>query len=1065
MKKENINYFPFENRTKETFFLELFINYIQDVFLDKVSTISSSIIYYNFLSNDVKKEFLDFVKNNIDFFELEEATSKSFLNHFIYDTELQDIITIQAGIYNSNNIEEIKFENFEFENLNELFTFIDIKSSEFDIEPSLAVRTSIDSRVHLLDYSTPVAKKDFFEEIIIENLKNKPMNMQNEIILNPEQINWLFNKKIIDKVFYKEGDEIKQILRKNFFEEFNFFEDNIDFFIEKQSLNNEQLDIINNSLKYFDSLENYEVEIVETLSKIVSVKAESFEQAKERVIQNYNESKIILDSQDFVFNEFKNPKLFELNSEKIKNIFFNQQYPAEKNLKEAQELFSEFDSTEKKLFLEELETLIHYDAKDNDMSDQEIKDAFEKIENDLTGFSAPEKIDLKFYNKKNMEYELETEKNLQYTLRKTNLIKEIQTDFSSANLEEIVNKINSLDELNLDGENKYEFIDKINSIKIIFSSELEKQKILSDIWAAELSKRTNLSFSMTSTQIDEKQALHYRKYETLSKKEGLPINPLLENQILENISEKLSEEYEASAEGFSFNNLDIENDFTDTLIEDIENGNGDLWKKEKYLTTNEIYELIPEERKGDDFHIRVSKEEAEFLVKNDFIDNIMNKEYGDDDDHWVGMTKDDLDEETNRFDDEYQTFEIFLHPATKKQIQTIFNGLKNFENSQALNSEIIGGKIKDIATEAIQNTQSLKQYDQNTQNLINLYINQNPKIMENSTENQEQKQQEQQGLKVGRIASVNTGNGIFKGAIESINGDDVTLKNLKKETVIVKKDDVYQFFHGQKFDYSELSKMIENSKELPEGLSIKDIKGKDLHNLLKGEISEGLLKVEKKDKTMSAEFKLQPLYNSENKQMEVKAIYKNPKELNFNIFGEKASEEQIKKLQEGEKVTIDRNSKNGKEFTAQVYLDKELNQIIFDKFIDKTKEPVQKETTSKKLEFADQFEYENFLTTEVNIFENAKKINSYQLDSIILQLDQNELNEFLIDLEIEENQIDSILQTPDPIKKEETIDSIKNTILNVINSSSEKVDLFKEKFSSVKINQENKENRSQGRKI
>jgi hypothetical protein len=45
-------------------------------------------------------------------------------------------------------------------------------------------------------------------------------------------------------------------------------------------------------------------------------------------------------------------------------------------------------------------------------------------------------------------------------------------------------------------------------------------------------------------------------------------------------------------------------------------------------------------------------------------------------------------------------FEIFLHPATKRQIQTIFNGLKNFENSQELNNQIIGGKIKDIATES-----------------------------------------------------------------------------------------------------------------------------------------------------------------------------------------------------------------------------------------------------------------------------------------------------------------------------------------------------------------------------
>ena len=46
------------------------------------------------------------------------------------------------------------------------------------------------------------------------------------------------------------------------------------------------------------------------------------------------------------------------------------------------------------------------------------------------------------------------------------------------------------------------------------------------------------------------------------------------------------------------------------------------------------------------------------------------------------------------------------------------------------NEEIIGGKIKDIATEAMRNPESLKQYDLQTQNVINLYINQKPNIME-----------------------------------------------------------------------------------------------------------------------------------------------------------------------------------------------------------------------------------------------------------------------------------------------------------------------------------------------
>lgn len=55
--------------------------------------------------------------------------------------------------------------------------------------------------------------------------------------------------------------------------------------------------------------------------------------------------------------------------------------------------------------------------------------------------------------------------------------------------------------------------------------------------------------------------------------------------------------------------------------------------------------------------IQISKEAAESLVKRGM--EVMCKEYGDDDD-WVGMTADDLDEETGKFDDDYQTFEIWL---------------------------------------------------------------------------------------------------------------------------------------------------------------------------------------------------------------------------------------------------------------------------------------------------------------------------------------------------------------------------------------------------------------------
>jgi hypothetical protein len=533
------------------------------------------------------------------------------------------------------------------------------------------------------------------------------------------------------------------------------------------------------------------------------------------------------------------------------------------------------------------------------------------------------------------------------------------------NFEKTSEVIEFLDKYKFEFDKNLMLKDNLSNSKIMINNDATKFKVISDFWAKELSYKTDLSKGMSNTQIDEKQAEYYRNYEISAKKLGIPITPfihsgignqkendfkkILENNFSDNDYNKIQSNYfnalksnnaealikaddfleakmqDANAKLFvdlkqhflesAEQKIQVSQDenpllsfgrdsqYIDDIMDDIENGNGDLWKKEKYLTTNEIYELIPEERKGDDFHIKVSKEEAEFLVKNDFIDNIMNKEYGDDDDHWVGMTKDDLDEETNRFDDEYQTFEIFLHPATKEQIQTIFNGLKNFENSQELNNalkeekinsnefvgeitfydgveivkytskeeylsalenefeslgmgafnyktilrepellkkvddivygeygednpnsldfykdktmkeafkeykelkeemlnaqgkimdmnrdkpefemysdlkndihkriekllnstteihsisreeffllfsnynkveskdinneniEIIGGKIKDIATEVIQNPESLKKYDQNTQNVINLYINQNPNIMENN---------------------------------------------------------------------------------------------------------------------------------------------------------------------------------------------------------------------------------------------------------------------------------------------------------------------------------------------
>ncbi len=61
--------------------------------------------------------------------------------------------------------------------------------------------------------------------------------------------------------------------------------------------------------------------------------------------------------------------------------------------------------------------------------------------------------------------------------------------------------------------------------ELTIDNEAAKQKYLSDSWAKELEVRTDLSFGMTTSEIDERQADHYRKYEVEVKKFDIEINP------------------------------------------------------------------------------------------------------------------------------------------------------------------------------------------------------------------------------------------------------------------------------------------------------------------------------------------------------------------------------------------------------------------------------------------------------------------------------------------------------------------------------------------------------------
>ena len=61
--------------------------------------------------------------------------------------------------------------------------------------------------------------------------------------------------------------------------------------------------------------------------------------------------------------------------------------------------------------------------------------------------------------------------------------------------------------------------------------EMNYNKFMADTWAKEISSKTDLSSGMTNTQIDEKQANYYRKYEIAAKTLNIPISPI--NQFVE----------------------------------------------------------------------------------------------------------------------------------------------------------------------------------------------------------------------------------------------------------------------------------------------------------------------------------------------------------------------------------------------------------------------------------------------------------------------------------------------------------------------------------------------------
>lgn len=331
--------------------------------------------------------------------------------------------------------------------------------------------------------------------------------------------------------------------------------------------------------------------------------------------------------------------------------------------------------------------------------------------------------------------------------------------------------------------------------------------------------------------------------------------------------------------------------------------------------------------------------------------------------------------------------------------------------------------------------------------LTNNINNQNPNIMENTQQQQDHDKQISE-LQIGMLGSAIIDNSHFKGTISKIDGDTITLQNLKGETFNAPRDKIYQFFSGQKYDFEEIKNLF--FKKMG-GLEFKDITKPDMIRLMRGEMTNSLFTgVSNKEGQEAKEyqFKVRPEYNSETKQLELQPYFKKGYELSekTKVFGVELTADQVSELKEGKSITLERTSKTGADYSAKFHYDADLNDVIFDKFVNS--ESMEKKVKEEKIPAQDRPDYPDWLLT-VGMFDNASKVNIHQLNKVGLVLDGYKLEEFLTDFGLEQDQIDKVASVSDWLSKDGDVTGLKNDILTTINSSAEKVDLFKEKFNTV----------------
>ena len=167
----------------------------------------------------------------------------------------------------------------------------------------------------------------------------------------------------------------------------------------------------------------------------------------------------------------------------------------------------------------------------------------------------------------------------------------------------------------------------------------------------------------------------------------------------------------------------------------------------------------------------------------------------------------------------------------------------------------------------------------------------------------------------------------------------------------------------------------------------------------------------------------------------------------MKVFGKEITPEQLQAFQEGKNVALESTSKAGNTYNAQYHYDKDLNEVIFDKFLDED-QVAKLAAKQERVPAQDRPDYEDWLHN-VEMWDTATKVNIHQLNKVGLELDGSQLEEFLTDFEIENDTIDKVASMPNWLSQDGDVTEIKKSILDTINSSAEKVDLFKEKFHDL----------------